>query len=113
LDHPTILTSDYHVPNHVQHSAPVIGVLVITTEHRIYNHASPVHRQGLKSHFPFAGRFDAVPSLGIVIVHNHRIDAYFDHIRPGDLQAIEKKGVQEPAEKNTHVQKKAWKKRLT
>ena len=97
---PTILPFDfdYHVPNHVQHAVPVIGVLVTATKHRIDNQATPVHLQGLKSLFLFVGRFDAVPALGIVIVHNHRIDAQFDHIGPGDLQAPDKKGLQKTPE---------------
>ena len=104
---------DHHVPNHVQHAVPVIGVLVTATKHRIDNEATPVHLQGLKSLFLFVGRFDAVSALGIVIVHNHRIDAQFDHIGPGDLQAPDKKGLQRRRNKNTRVQAKAWKKRLT
>ena len=37
-------------------------------------------------------------ALGIIVVHNHRIDAQFDHIGPGDLQTPNEKGLQKTPE---------------
>ena len=48
--------------------------------------------------FLFVGRFNAVPALRIVVIHHHRIDTQLDNLGPGDLQAPEKKSLQQTPE---------------
>jgi len=97
---PTVVVFDFdhHVPDHFQHVVSVIGMLVPATKHGIHDETAPVHLQGLESFFLFVGRFDAVSAQRIVVIHHHGIDTQLDDIGPGDLQAPEKKGLQQSAE---------------
>ena len=91
------------MPDHFLHRIAMIGMLVTAPENRIDDETPPVHLQGLKTLLLFVGGFNAMPTLGIVIVHNHRIDTQFDQFWVGDLQSPNKQGLQETSkQKHAH-----------
>lgn len=103
---------DDHMLNHFQHGVTMIGMLVPTAEDRVHDETPPVHLQGLKALFLFVGRFDAMATQGIVIVHDHRVDTQLDHIGLGNPQPPEKKGLQKTPEQKCSRPGKAFKKTL-
>lgn len=84
-DIPSIVSSDFdnHVSYHLLHAVAVIGVLVLTAKHRIHDKTVPGHLQRLEALLLPIGRLNPLPTQGIVIVHDHRVDPQFDDIRPG------------------------------
>lgn len=91
----TILPADFghHMPDHLAYRIAMIGVLVATTENGIHNQATPVHLQWLKALFLFVGGLNPLAAFGVIIVHNHGINAQFDqhglfYIQAPDEQAL-------------------------
>ncbi len=98
--------------NHLLYGRTVIGMLVSAAKDRIDNETAPVHLKRLKAFFLLIGRLDTMAMKGVVIVHDHRIDAQLDHSRLGNLQTPDKKGLQDASEQKNPRPRKGLKKTL-
>jgi hypothetical protein len=88
----------------------MIGMFVSTSENSIDNQSAPVHLQWLEASLLPVGWFDTMTAFGIIIVHDHRIYTQFDQMGFFDVQAPDKKRLQESTEqKNTRPGKRVEK----
>ena len=87
-----------HVADEVFDGITVVGVFVAAAEDGIDDEIFPVELKGLKAADLFVSGFDAFAPLGIVVIHNHGIQAEDDEVGIFKLEAPEEKPQEEVAE---------------
>jgi hypothetical protein len=65
----------YHVADHLRCGGAGVAVLLSAPEDGVDEEAAPGHLQGGKALDPLVGGLDPVAGLGLVVVHDHGVDA--------------------------------------
>lgn len=84
--------------DHFGRRVPVVGVLISAPEYGINNESAPGHLERLESKDFLVSRLDSVALGGVIIVHDHGVEAEDDDSRFSDLEPPEKKLKEESAE---------------
>ena len=97
-DIPTVVLADqsHHVADHVGHAVAGVGVFLPAPEDGIDQEAAPGHLKRSKALDLLVGGLDTVAFLGLVVVHDHGVDAEDHGRRRFELEAP-KEEVQEQA----------------
>jgi hypothetical protein len=76
----------------------MVAMLLASPKDRIDDESAPRHLERLEPFDLLVGGLDSVPPVGLIVVHDHRIDTQFDQLRLGELQAPEEQLLEQPAE---------------
>ena len=81
----------HHVANHLRSRVAIERVLVSATEHSVDDVSPPGHFKRLEALDFLIGRLDSLSFGGLVVVHDHGVDAQHDHFGPGNHEPPEEK----------------------
>lgn len=102
----------YNMANHLLHGIAVVAVCIAAAKDRIDHKAFPVHLQWLKAANLLVGGPNPVAHPGLVVVHDHGVNAQNHHRRSLQVKAPQKQALQQMPEQINPRPPKALKKPL-
>jgi hypothetical protein len=96
--------------DHFLDRVAMIGMLIPAAKHGIDKVSAPVHLQWLESFLLFVGWLNAVPTISIIVIQDHRVNAKLYYMRLNYFQAPEKQTVQKSPEQIDAYKRKALEK---
>ena len=79
-----------HMADHFLDRVAMIGMLIPAAKHGIDKVSAPVHLQWLESFLLFVGWLNAVPTISIIVIQDHRVNAKLYYMRLNYFQTPDK-----------------------